>query len=1430
MENLFLEKNFVQKLIIAVIVIVLFNFSAPTIANAKSFIGKSLEKIGGELLPPVMKLFVTVADAILNALQTNLMDDVKIVVGANSGELKDKSGFLKNLLKGTLWVAGGAALVTITILTGGLGAIPILSTAMVTGAVVSFVMAGKTVISAISNFKGEFDIVQIEYTPFAIFSNKVPMFDINFFNPKTINSKITPVKEQLENYKESTEVEKEIEEIVRVDTANDILNRGACIADWSTRIMYTYPYDDMPVDTVEGISLVELPTSPEAKENIDIIGRWLENGLLVTSKYNNNLENYKKTYYKDCFNMNSGWVEKLIQLAWISYTDCGNYPEANGHTDGTEIEYIMRFVYSGEIFWVSTGMESTVLSDYPSYAAVTTSGINTLGYALEQYGVDKYKEEILKMYNNTLSIVYGNKEQQAEEQEKAEIEAGAKDYANQTPAKILQKTIANWYTTLRDLALVVLLIILVYIGIRIVISSTAPEKAKYKQMITNWVVAICILFLLHLIMIATLAVTETITDGLTGNCVDVVIVPLPQEINKIDGDKFSFNEVDENGDPIPLMLNTNFVGYIRYLIGIYYNTDGEAFTCVGYMIMYIMLVVQTCMFTWVYGKRVVYMAFLTIIAPLVAITYPIDKIGDGKSQAFDMWLKEYIFNALLQPIHLLIYTLVCGTAMDLMIATPIYGIIALGFVVPAEKFIRKMFGFEKAQTPSALGGAAGAALAMTGIQKIGNMIRPEGKDDRDAEKQPKSHRIRQANIDEQKGHDNNLIKGREKTLNSGSGSVRQSNNTDGNSENNNDNTTPPVRTDTGEESANNNTEGQPVESGGTLLETGTEGSSENDTGNAIPETGTEGSSGNDTGDATPESGTDVNSTNSNNTETQPNSNNIDLRQAATDQANSQAQKRVSSDKEKTGKRFKRAVGKMWDMDRARLANTFTYKKSVRRHRKIARAVGGGAFGAGAALTMAAMKMAMGANAGDVVNTAIAGGTAGYAIGSKATQKAQEFAKGYEHVENASSGWRTTEENKKRINKKAIREWKNNEDNRDVFREAGDIGGYDWKELMNSDFTEQCLRFGLQDPEDIVAAYDYMNSEDFQKTYGLTEDEGGNLTEQERRSLAIQAAKDAHVYGDIRHDQKKLDEMRSRKQHLFSEDKNIKEQAQAAHDAQAANRRNAQANYNRAQEAYKAKVSEAEAQASETSTNENDRDLFKANKDIKDAQEELEREQKRQQQMSEDQVAKNEEAKRRIAQLQEEIAKEANEHEGSREAFNALVAEAEANDPEIKRLREEIASKDTEIQEAKTRRAAKSEIDVIRAQKREMERQYKQRNSALADEENALRKVESELEAKRRQVKRLEKTPAKISKDQKARNDAEITRLKDVIKEKEDAKQSLLQGRFSQEYDIVKATKKAVSDAKVQSVEELHKAFVDTMVDQSMKQYFDVYTQKDKYTN
>ena len=78
-----------------------------------------------------------------------------------------------------------------------------------------------------------------------------------------------------------------------------------------------------------------------------------------------------------------------------------------------------------------------------------------------------------------------------------------------------------------------------------------------------------------------------------------------------------------------------------------------------------------------------------MIAPLVALTYPIDKVGDGKAQAFNMWFKEYAMNAVIQPVHLVLYTALVTSAIDLAKDNVIYAVVAIAFLIPAEKFIKK---------------------------------------------------------------------------------------------------------------------------------------------------------------------------------------------------------------------------------------------------------------------------------------------------------------------------------------------------------------------------------------------------------------------------------------------------------------------------------------------------------------------------------------------------------------------------------------------------------------------------------------------------------------------------------------------------------------------------------------------------------------------
>ena len=102
-----------------------------------------------------------------------------------------------------------------------------------------------------------------------------------------------------------------------------------------------------------------------------------------------------------------------------------------------------------------------------------------------------------------------------------EVEATESGDIIESPAKVMQARISKWYIALRTIALVGLLSVLLYIGIRIILSSaSANDKAKYKNMLKDWIVAICILFTLHYMMAFMLEMTASLNHIINNNVVE----------------------------------------------------------------------------------------------------------------------------------------------------------------------------------------------------------------------------------------------------------------------------------------------------------------------------------------------------------------------------------------------------------------------------------------------------------------------------------------------------------------------------------------------------------------------------------------------------------------------------------------------------------------------------------------------------------------------------------------------------------------------------------------------------------------------------------------------------------------------------------------------------------------------------------------------
>ena len=258
----------------------------------------------------------------------------------------------------------------------------------------------------------------------------------------------------------------------------------------------------------------------------------------------------------------------------------------------------------------------------------------------------------------------------------------------------VRNVISSWYKALRLIATIGFLSVLIYTGIRIMVSSTAQDKAKYKEWIINWIVGFAILYFLHYLMSFIIVIISKFNEMLA-NSMQYVHVRL--------------NNSTE--------FNTNLIGLVRFCT----QSDVIIFR-VGYLILYTMLTVYTVKFTIVYLKRLINMAFLTLIAPIVAFTYPIDKLADGQAQGFDAWIKEYIFNALLQPMHFILYYALVGSAVKLAATNPIYAIAVLAFMTEGERLLKKIFGFDKANGFGTVKGMQDAIIGGAIASKVTGML------------------------------------------------------------------------------------------------------------------------------------------------------------------------------------------------------------------------------------------------------------------------------------------------------------------------------------------------------------------------------------------------------------------------------------------------------------------------------------------------------------------------------------------------------------------------------------------------------------------------------------------------------------------------------------------------------------------------------------
>lgn len=242
---------------------------------------------------------------------------------------------------------------------------------------------------------------------------------------------------------------------------------------------------------------------------------------------------------------------------------------------------------------------------------------------------------------------------------------------------ILTQNIVIWYSAMRNLAIGITLLVLVYVGIRMAISTVADEKAKYQKMLIAWVKGFCMIFvLIFIIMIAI-----NISNG--------IVELVPKSTENLEKTLMYGNGTIQNPqkDSIAEKMATL-----------------KGWNYVAICILYWVIVYYQLKFFILYFKRVLSVGFLIIISPLISITYPIDSIGDEKAQGYQRWLKEILINIFIQPLHLVLYSIFITSAGAIATVAPLFAAIFLVGLSRGEKIVKNIFGIRGAQSISSLGG------------------------------------------------------------------------------------------------------------------------------------------------------------------------------------------------------------------------------------------------------------------------------------------------------------------------------------------------------------------------------------------------------------------------------------------------------------------------------------------------------------------------------------------------------------------------------------------------------------------------------------------------------------------------------------------------------------------------------------------------------
>ena len=189
----------------------------------------------------------------------------------------------------------------------------------------------------------------------------------------------------------------------------------------------------------------------------------------------------------------------------------------------------------------------------------------------------------------------------------------------------LRNGVRMWYYIIRNIAIMVMVVILMYVAIRMLLNiytSSAEDKARYKEMMIAWVKALSTLVVMHIIIYTVIAFNTDIINTI-------------KDVAHIDD---------------PRLQNLNIILLERAL-------DIRLSISFPATILYVLVTYLTVQYFFLYLKRFILVLILIISGPFIILKTAYESTGKSVSKAYSKWLYDLMINVMEQSLHALFYAL-----------------------------------------------------------------------------------------------------------------------------------------------------------------------------------------------------------------------------------------------------------------------------------------------------------------------------------------------------------------------------------------------------------------------------------------------------------------------------------------------------------------------------------------------------------------------------------------------------------------------------------------------------------------------------------------------------------------------------------------------------------------------------------------------------